>query len=449
MNYINTQYNAEEHKLKHSQTGLEVEIHLIDLKGSPCYRAQELIDEVKRRYPDIQIVKECAKNLIEFGCYPDTDTHNPIMEIMNSVQKTIEVAKEMGILLYPFGTYPGKLLVNYSDGGKYEVQKKIYGEKKFELATKVAGFHHHHVLPKGVFDYEKKDIKVLIDSKLGRSMLSCYNFEIAIDPIVTLFTQSSPFIEGKRLGKDSRMIVYRGGKKLDYKNGLYSKYQQFGGLPPYKQTATDLMNSLHRRRDKWKKLIKDNGENPDKLYPNELDIGWNPVKLNKHGTIEQRGMDMSYFSTIVPVTIILRECLHKIQQHYLDVIPTDLGMTKPFLEQNGLLLIPPHTQVRNNLQKASAYEGFENEELVLYTKKFLSFAKTITNDSYKPLIKILEQRIKKRKSVSDEIIQYAKKKGFSDELNQKQAAKIALVFSRRFELDLQKTINLLNQIVKD
>ena len=96
---------------------------------------------------------------------------------------------------------------------------------------------------------------VLIDSKLKQSMLSCYNFEIAIDPIITLFTQSSPFVDGEYLAKDSRMVIYRGGGKLKYSKGLYSSHQQFGALPPYKQTATDLYSSLKLRRKSYVEWI--------------------------------------------------------------------------------------------------------------------------------------------------------------------------------------------------
>jgi len=161
------------------------------------------------------------------------------------VETTKKYLEKSRLLIYPFGTYPGKFQPETNKGPTYELKSRIFGDR-WHIAQKVAGFHHHYALPKGVFDSKKKELKLLQNSKLKSSMINSYNFEIATDPITTLFTQSSPFFDGVNLAKDCRMIVYRGGKKLKYPKGMYGKYRSLGHLPPYPQTLTDLILSINQ-----------------------------------------------------------------------------------------------------------------------------------------------------------------------------------------------------------
>ena len=331
----------------------------------------------------------------------------------------------------------------------YKAKKKIFNKEKFKLAPKCAGFHHHYSLPKGVFDAKTKTIKLLKASKLKETMISSYNFEIAIDPIVTLFTQSSPFFDGYNLAKDSRLLVYRGGKKLNY-NGLYSKLQQLGGLPPYKQTAMDLLHSLKRREMKWRKVVKKSFPSVDfdKLYPIKLAIGWNPVKINRYGTFEQRGMDMNYPSILFAVTVLLKFCLKKIQREFIHVRPSDLGIEQSFKFEDNTLFIPPHTTVRNKLQKWSAYNGYAKKESYIYAKRFFNFAKSITPKKYGKIIRPISEMIQNKESVSDRILKYAKRKGYlqNGKIGKKDACELSLHYSELFYNDLQQVKEYLNQV---
>lgn len=454
MSLINKDHNSQNKRvLKRSKTGLEVEFHTINNKGYIVNEAPYVISSLQGKEENIDVTKEIGASMVEFGCYPDVITYNPINQIISSFEKAIEVCKEKNLKIYPFGTYPGKFCPQMSEGENYRTKLKIFGEEKTNITMKVVGFHHHYTLPKGVFDYEKKVLKLLKNSKIERSMISSYNFEIAADPVLTLLTQCSPFYEGERIAKDSRMIVYRGGKKLRYTQGAYGKLQLIGGLPPYKQTATDLISSLGRKQLRWKKIIKKirPDVNFDELYPFKLDIGWNPVKINKHGTLEQRGMDMNLMSVIAAVTVLLKQCLKTIQREFIEVIPADFGIDQPFKLNNGILYVPPHTYVRNKLQAWSAYKGFENEELYLYVKRFFAFAKSQTPKRYAPLIKIVETMINERESVSDRIYNYAERIGWIKEgsISDSNAAKLALHFSEVFEEDLAMTKNMLQEITVD
>ncbi len=456
MDLINTLESQNKKKpLKRAMSGFEVEMHILKASGRMSYKGFDLVNKVKEKYPEVDVVKECGKNMLELGCYPNINSYNPAMEMIKSIEKVMEVAKENKLRIFPFSTYPGKIKTRFTPDttGKYKIQEKIFGKDKFALATKVVGFHHHYAFPKGVFDNEKKELKLLVDSKLKRSLINCYNFEIAIDPILTLLTQSSPFFEGRILAKNSRILVYRGGKKLDYP-GLYDKLQLLGGLPPYKQTQVDLDNSLKLRETKWQKLVEEANPkaNFKEIYPHNLDISWNPVKINKHGTLEQRGLDINYMSTMFAVSALIKFSLRKIQREFIEVIPADNGMNDSFIIRNGIMYIPPHTYVRNNLQRASVYEGFANKELYEYTKRFFRLAKSSVPKFYLPLLKKIEAMIKKKRSLSDEMLTLARRKGWVNKkgkISRRKAKRFACYYSDKFEKDLIETKKIVETIMAE
>jgi len=67
--------------------------------------------------------------------------------------------------------------------------------------------------------------------------------------VLTLFLQSSPYVNNRYVAKDSRMVLNRSGKKLKHKSGMFAKHQFFGALSPYKQTLYDLISSLKRKHN--------------------------------------------------------------------------------------------------------------------------------------------------------------------------------------------------------
>lgn len=450
MKLINKGKRKSKRPLKLLKTGLEAEFYLIDEKGKVAYEAPKLIKAVKSKYEDVEIVPEIGKNMIEFGCYPDIRAYNPILDMLDSVEKAYNISRKKGLYFYPFSTYPGKFEPIITNASKYRVKEKIFGEKRILNSMKAVGFHHHYSLPKGVFDEKTKTLKIMKNSTMLRSMISWYNFEIAADPALTLLTQSSPFFEGNQIAKDSRLLIYRGGRKLQYPDGLYAKFQQFGALPPYKFTVTDLQESFNRRVARWRSVVKkaDPRANFDDIYPYKLDISWNPVKINKLGTIEQRGMDMNLFSVIVPVTIMIKHCLEKLQNDFIEVIPADHAIDDPFKLENGILYVPPHTYVRNQLQYYSAYEGYDNKILTKYTKRFLRFAQAQMPDRYKPLFNNVVEMVENKKSMSDRIIQYAKYKGYlkDNRISNSHSADLALYYAEHFEKDLYDTKVKLEQV---
>ncbi len=433
----------KERPLKRSKTGIEAEFHIIDDKGYISNDSSKVISAIRHTHKNVDVSKEVGMNMIEFGCYPDVPAVNPTIDLIDSIQKSLDICRENGLKLYPFATYPGKFQPMLTKGLQYDIKKKIFGYPKIENAARATGFHHHYSLPKGVFDAREKLLKLMRKSKLERSMMASYNFEIAADPALTLYAQSSPLLEGQYLAKDSRTLIYRGGRKLRYMGGVYATLQQIGGLPPYKQTATDLLISLSRRWIRWEREVKkvDPSVDFNVLYPFKLDIGWHPVKINKHGTLEQRGMDINYMSVVVGITVMLKYCLKKIQRDFLEVIPADFAIDEAFKVEGNVMYIPPHTYVRNNLQLWSAYHGYEKDEMLNYAKRLYLFARSATPRSYYRIIRPVYDMIESKMSVSDSILAYARKRGYivDGKIGNSDAALLASYYADTFPKDIEKT----------
>ncbi len=444
------QVNNEKRPLKRSKTGLETEYMLLDSAGMISNRVTELRNKIKAVDPSIDVHPEIGQSMIEFGCYPDVNPENPALDMIKSIQVAHEICEKHGLHMYPFATYPGHFEPLRVQKPKYELKEKIFGKPKVDITCQVVGFHHHYTLPKGVFDAQNKEVRLLRKSKLERTMVSSYNLEIAIDPILTLFAQSSPFFQGNHFAKDTRVVVYRGGKKLRYMDGAYSKLQQLGALPPYKQTATDLLDSLRKRWKRWETEVKKADPNVDfdEMYPHKLDIGWHPVKLNKHGTLEQRGMDENYISTVIAITVLLKYALKKIQRDFVEVIPADFGISEAFKIENEIMYIPPHSMIRNRFQPWSAYVGYENDQMHEYAKRFYNFAKSVTPKAYQKIIQPIGDMIEHKQSMSDQILKFAKRKGYMDDkdISQENAAEMALFYAKTFPKDLEKTKDLLEKV---
>ena len=262
---------------------------------------------------------------------------------------------------------------------KYEIKKSIFGKERYKIEGRCAGFHCHYTLPKGIFDSQLRVLKIFTRSKIKDSMINSYNLLIAADPALTCFMQSSPFYQCKFIGKDSRVIMYRGGKALNNEKGLYSNFQDFGSLPYYKATVLDIISLITNRYNKWKSHIKSLGLNIKvlSLYGSILYTTWGPIRISPHGTIEQRGMDMNHPIYIAGIGVIVRWILKKLQEEYYAVVPSEIGIKEPFKVEKDIIYIPPYSYVRNELQKLSAYNGLESDAVYDYCKRFLRLAESV------------------------------------------------------------------------
>ncbi|MAF25717.1 hypothetical protein CL634_09125, partial [bacterium] len=241
--------------LKRSTSGFEVEFFILDKNGRAVNAATKLLKEVakQKRNENAEIVLEMGDSMIEVGSYPDVASSGTLSALLDNIKLLLYTADEMGLYLCPLGTYPGtnnpKL---HQNTAHYKAKLALFGPKRWRHEARCAGYHFHYAMPWGVFDTKHKRLKKLINSKNKQSLVNAHNFLVAADPALTTFMQSSPFYQGKYLGKDSRAIMYRG---LGKSEGLFSNFPDFGALPSYRHTVADMISKAEQRFEGWIKLI--------------------------------------------------------------------------------------------------------------------------------------------------------------------------------------------------
>lgn len=434
--------------LKRHMIGLEIEVFTIDSQGNMINAADNLIKKAKGKYPDITVVQEAGENMLEIRSFPHINVPPAAINIIEGLEGVLSIAEKEGIGLLTLGTHPGNFVPMMRRTGGYGIKEQVLGEKRFRIAGRCCGLHCHYTLPWGMFDRINLIPKMLSDSKHQRSMVNSYNLLIAMDPALTTFMQSSPFYQGNFIGKDSRVIVYRGGEVFNYPKGLYANFPEFGGLQSYKHTGTDLMHLVTGKYERWKKKIKslDVKLKVFSKHGSILDTTWNPVKVNANGTLEQRGMDMNHPTNMTAAAVLIKFVLGRVQEDFMQVVPSDIGIKEPFKTEGNVIYIPPHTHVRMKLQPESAFRGFDSDDVLKYCRGLLKFGKSCMPKDRLPLIKTFEDMLDSRETVSDEIMKEARKKGFDlkTPLPNRVAAEIALDHSRRLFKEiviLKKTLH--------
>jgi len=424
--------------LKRSLSGYETEMFVLNEEGMLDHSGQ-LLKKAKKKSIDVK--KECAKSMVEIVCMPHKRLSSTGLNLLDRLIRMNELAEQEGYALYPFSTYPGLNEAVFRKKEDYAIQQKILGKSRFRNAGLCCGFHQHYTLPRGAFDKKTQFLRYSVNSKINRTLLGSYNLLIAMDPILTTFLQSSPYVNNRFLAKDSRMLLYRGGKKLKFQEGLYSHHQFFGGLPPYKQTMKDLLSTLQRRYHRWKELLLEGGlELPASLKKGSpLDSCWNPVRINSKGTLEYRGGDMNYPSVLFGVSTLIKFALRKIQQDFMMVIPLDMELKDAFKVEKNLLFIPPHALVRKRLQRHSAYDGLASKDLRMYIKAFLRFTKKEVYTRYRPLLSPIFEMVDKKQSISDRILKKARRRGYGKTIPPSFAKELGLFYSSKLSRDLEKT----------
>jgi len=438
--------------LKRSTVGFEVEFFILDKNGRMVNKADNLLKKIEEKnracIPDV--TKEISKNIIEVGSYPEIESVNTLKALLDNLKILLYTADEEDLMICPLGTYPGKFTPKMRTDYHYRDYNAVFGQKHVKMGGQCVGYHFHYALPWGVFDYKKKNLKRLINSKNKQSLVNAYIFLIAADPALTAFMQSSPFYQGKYVAKDTRMLVWRGGKDLDNTFGWFANHPELGGLPSYEHTGTDIINLTAKRKQDWFSYVKKAGiKEPSKLkHGSDLDYNWSPVKINAHGTIEQRGMDINHLLVILSVSKIIKTVLRAIQEDYIKVECSDIAVKEPFKYDKKTIYIPPDTHVKQQLQKLSAYKGFDNDEVYYYAKRLFYLAKILGGKKVEPFIEPLEKMIKDKKTLSDEIIKEARKLGYEHTSKKNMPADVAAAIAVNHSRRLFKEIVLAQKFIE-
>ena len=434
--------------LKRSSSGMELELQILDENGKISNKSKELIEEVKKRNKKIDLVHEQTKNMVELKSLPKVRLKDSFPRLFDDLETTIQAADSLEIKIFGLGTYPGYFTTEKIRKKRYELQSAIFNNRQIFAFGHCAGFHYHYTLPWGVFDSQKKFLKKLFNSKTKQSLLDSHNMLVAIDPATSCLMQSSPFLDGNFLAKDSRMLQIRNCNEFDYSKGLFKELEEFGELPAYLWTMNDLRYRLLRMDKKMKNMIKKTRYKDEVKKKQLLDFVWTVIKVNRLGTLEYRGCDMNHPKYFAGVAVLFKSIQRVIQQEFYRVEVSDIGIKEPFKVEGKTIYIPPESYVKLKLQPASAYKGFEDKDVYNYVKRFFNFAKKHANKDYLKLLIPLNNLIERKKTVSDIIIKRVKQKGYSlnDHIPQNVCAEIALKHSEQF---VKETYQIKDNIPRD
>jgi len=415
--------------------GLETEFILIDNNGFVVHNADSIMKPLKKGTAK----KEVAQNMIEIISNPFEIIPDPVNELLEKIISVKEAAEKHNTRLFYYSTYPGKFTPSIRKDKPYFVKEKIFGKDRFKIAGRCGGFHFHYTLPKGIFDKISKEIKIMVKSNINKNMIDSYNMIIAMDPALTTFLQSSPYYQGQYHGKDSRVMFYRGNKFFGVED-LYTHHQDFGALPQYYHTLFDIAHLVDERFRKWSLMMKKFEMNIKSisLYGSILDTNWGPVKINPHGTLEMRGMDMNRFSLIASSSFIMQSILNAIHEDVINIEINQLAIKEPFKMEGDVVYIPPFTYVDLILQRDSAVYGMYSKEISRYCSNLLNLSRKIIPKNRRKFLKPFRKMISTNRTVSDEILKVANKLGASETITNKQAAELSLKITDNINKEIKK-----------
>ena len=227
-----------------------------------------------------------------------------IEDYLNSLGLALRVASELGLALYPLGTYPLPISPLLRDDPGYGVKASTIGHRRFSHAGRCAGAHLHLELPVGTV---WPDVKAALKAPLAaqRELLGLYNLATALDPALVALTRACPFYEGEVDGFAARTVHYRGILGFD---GLYTGLGKVGGLSAYASRVEDLVDQQRARYTAWFKAM-DRAGVERRLFAqaggNLHRASWNPVRLSHHGTVEIRSMDANYPEMVLAVCALI------------------------------------------------------------------------------------------------------------------------------------------------
>lgn len=430
--------------------GLETEYFTINQEGKLVDGSDKLFEAVKGRKSENYVRHEFSKAMFELGAEPKRKIRETALAYLDNLAEVLELTEKNGMFLYPLATHPGRDMPKSRSKPWYDAIKLILGKKEVdESFGKVCGFHWHYTLPEGIIKRDTEMIKGLGRSKAREVFLQQWNFLVAMDPVGLTLCQSSPFWNGFHHGKDCRALVWRdmattGQHPL---KGIYYYHPIFGSLPDYEFTLEDLRVFADKKKTEWLKLLE------QKEFPtNEiagvpaLKFMWGPLRVNKIGTFEYRGPDMNHPLVIFSVASLLRFALEAIETQELRVLPSDIGISEPFALEGDTIYVPPFARVKYYEYQGSV-RGLESDDLFNYATKMFNLVCRISGRGKAKNLDAIRKMLKERKTVSDEILDLAKKNGYSleEEIPQDFCDHIALYHARKLHGGISETREMLSK----
>ncbi len=437
---------ANERTAKRHLVGFETEMLVLEENGAVSTRADELIKAANARNLKYPLHTDYTHNMIEVSSTPRAEVRKSAHVWLETVEKVSGIARKMGLRLYPYGTYFGTHVPTPRSDRYYRMCETVMGAEKYRKCTGHAmGFHFHYCLPYRTFNRKTNSLRQLFRSKHKDTLLSLYNLLIAIDPVVTNFMESSPFLDGSYVAKDTRLFLYRAMRLQRNEggfSGLYADMPLFGRLPRYALALSDLIMLTEQRYQTWKEQVEE--KCPEYLdivadrHP--LQFNWGPLRINKVGTLEYRGTDMNLPSHMIGTSLLVKYLLKKVKEDNLTVRPSDIGIRNPFRIEGDTMFVPPYTYLSEVLQHKSALYGLSDDAIHKYTKSLFTLATAAMPDRKDPGLERIRSMIKNRRTKSDDIIHDVKKAGYdlAQPLDEQYARELALGACDDFDSEVRR-----------
>jgi carboxylate-amine ligase len=356
--------------------GLEQEFFLVDRRGMLSDLADPFLSQCQEAAQteglDPHCFKaECVKSLVEIATPPSSGLKDLADNYLNNLELALKVASELGLALYPLGTYPLPISPVLRDDPGYTVRASTIGHGRFSHAGSCAGAHLHLELPAGTVS---PDVRAALDAPLAaqEELLGLYNLATALDPALVALTRTCPYYEGRTDGFAARTVHYRSILGFD---SLYADLQEVGGLSAYASRVEDLVDQQRARYREWfsamdlagveRRLFASTGGNLHRA-------SWNPVRLSHHGTVEIRSMDSNYPEMILAVCALICAAAERVRRERLKVRPSREVRT---LELDGdRLLVPSFSYLNDELLGAAVTRGVLDQRIEAYLDSVVRFA---------------------------------------------------------------------------
>ena len=432
--------------------GIELEFFTLNKKGEIANKADLILNSLKAKLKKSNLTNESGQHMLEIMSNPHRSSKQTFMNLLEDMGTLLYETDNNDLKLFGLGTYPGINPGKTRTEVRYQANKKIRGPG-MKIANSCIGFHYHFSLPRATFDRKTHFFRNDLNDIRKKKVQNLFNLFVALDPAVSTFMQSSPYYQGKYLGKSSRMMIYRSESIFKRPEKLYPNYPEFSTLNDYSPSFDKLLDRIVKRAKLWKQLLQEKGINQEDYAKSDretsiLDSSWKPVKISSHGTIESRGADMNSFRNIVAMTSVMNTLAKYVQRNKINVIPSKIGLREPFKLEGNKLYVPEFKYLKNTLQKNSALRGLEDASIYKYCNAMVKLVKQIIPIEARPPLKIYSKMLSQRQTLSDEIINKVIKiqgRSESHEIQSETAKKIALNYSKKMYKDIVLTKKMAEQ----
>ncbi|HEX6708767.1 MAG TPA: glutamate-cysteine ligase family protein [Rubrobacter sp.] len=369
---------SEADSLLDRRMGLEQEFFLVEDSGRPSERADEFLESCLAAADEEAGGVTCfnpefVMGLVEVNTPPVHTLSDLEREYAQNLRLALRTARSLGLRLYPLGTYPLPLEPVVREGLDYRVQVCTVGQERFVDAGKCAGTHLHLELQAGTVD-AGAGISPTASVAAREEILNLYNLATALDPALVALTRSCPYFEGLTTGLAARTVHYRGSAVFGWE-GVYTNLPQVGALLSYAADAEHLIRQQFDRYEAWltamdragveRRLFAEAGG--DLLRP-----AWNPVRLNRQGTLELRAMDSNYPEVTLTTAAMILGAADRVRRDGLEVVPDD-GV-RFFKVTADTLRVPGFGRLSGELLRAAVTGGVNDETVATYLDSILEFA---------------------------------------------------------------------------